>query len=364
MDEAREMAGISVPFAAGTAAGIWCAGRAWCGIGPINIMAAAALLTAASMLCIASRTGRKEAFPPLFLAAGFYGALLSTAAAGTGIISLGAAEKAGDALRRIIASIPYRNEDSAALVKALLTGDRSSLSRGTVSIFRDSGASHILALSGLHLGFIYILVNRMLAPMGNSIPARRCRCACIIAAAGFYTLMTGAGPSIVRAFLFICIRELSKLDSQRIQSPARTLMLCLTVQLAISPQVITSLGFQLSYLAMCGIMTLLPVMQSWYPEPESRFGRLDPIRFIWNSAALSISCQAFTAPLTWLTFHTFPSHFLITNIIAMPLTAAIMPVTILTITLCAAGMCPDILIQADERLLGMLTGVLEIICSM
>ena len=90
----------------------------------------------------------------------------------------------------------------------------------------------------------------------------------------------------------------------------------LTVQLAVSPTVVGSLGFQLSYLAMLGIVLVFPRLEAWYPDGRRR----DPVRRIWSAVALTLSCQLFTAPLVWVRFHSFPKYFLLTNLGALPLT--------------------------------------------
>ena len=110
-------------------------------------------------------------------------------------------------LRALIDALPFRDVGTPALLKALLTGDRSGLSRETVAAFRASGASHVLALSGLHIGIIYLIFDRLTRVLGRSPAARHIRFWLIVLGAGFFTLMTGAGASIVRAFLFITINE-------------------------------------------------------------------------------------------------------------------------------------------------------------
>lgn len=361
MDEVRDVAGISIPFTAGVAAGFWFAGGA---AAHTDLIPSAFLVLTAYLAISARRSHALARFAAAYLACGMFCGAAASAGAVIDLEPGGIAARCGTWMKELIDSIPFSSQDTNALIKALLTGDRSSLSRSTVGIFRNSGASHILALSGLHLGTIYLIISKCLSVFGNSPMSRHIRCWCVIIAAGFYTLMTGAGASIVRAFLFICIRELSGIATGRRQGAARTLLICLTVQLALFPQEIRSTGFQLSYLAMCGIVTVLPVLQSWYPEAESRMERLDPVRWIWNAAALSIACQLFTAPLSWIRFHSFPKYFLVTNISALPLTTLIMFTSVMTVALQAMGVCPTLLIETDERLISMLTGVLEAICGL
>ena len=269
------------------------------------------------------------------------------------------AARAVERLRALIDSLPFQADETAPLLKALLSGDRSGLSRDTTSIFRQSGASHILALSGLHIGIIYLAFDKWAQLIGHTRMARILRYAAILSGAGFFVLMTGAGPSIVRAFLFIAIGETLRLMG-RPRNSVKVLALALLIQLVLDPTAVRSLGFQLSYLAMTGIFILFPILEKWYPDGSSR----NPLRRIWKMAALSISCQAFTAPLAWLHFHTFPAYFLITNLLAIPLTTLLMGSAVLTAGLSAFGACPDLLIKTTDGLSRLLLFVLEVIASM
>lgn len=273
-------------------------------------------------------------------------------------------ERACEALKQIIDAIPFPHERTGGLIQALLTGDRTGLSRETKELFRKSGAAHILALSGLHLGLIYLIIRRVLSLAGNKPAVKISRCVLTLIATGFYTLMTGAGPSIVRAFLYISIREISLLSPGRRHDPARVLLCALTIQLALRPGVISQVGFQLSYLAMLGITVLFPYLKSWYPASRSRWDRIDPMRRIWDAAALTLSCQAFTAPLAWIRFHSFPKYFLLTNLLALPLSSAVVSLSAATVALSALHLCPVLLIRLNDMLIQALLYALEIISSM
>jgi competence protein ComEC len=221
-------------------------------------------------------------------------------------------------LQGAIDAAGFPHGSTTALLQALLTGRRDGLDAATVSAFRAAGASHILALSGLHLGMLYGILHLLLRWMGRSRPAVLVRSLLQVGFAAGYVVMTGASPSLVRAFLFILLNELARLLPGRRRNPLNLYCTALTLQLAFSPGVVTSLGFQLSYLAMLGIVLVFPRMDSWYP----RGLRFDPLRRIWTAIALTLSCQLFTAPLVWLRFRSFPKYFLLTNLGAMPLTEA------------------------------------------
>lgn len=281
-----------------------------------------------------------------------------SSAAGSG----GFASGAGDMLSAAVDRIGFKNEACAALVKALICGDRSQLDRETVELFRKSGASHILALSGLHLGILYGLILRLCSVFGNSPAARRARSLCTVALTGIYTLATGASPSLTRAFIFICINEALR-NTERKRHGADVLFTAMLIQLAIFPQALFSVGFQLSYLAMTGIVFVYPHMESWYPAPKAP-ARGGPVRRIWQSASLSISCQLFTAPLSWLKFGSLPGYFLISNLAALPLSSALMLLSTGGVIAAAFGHCPDLLVTLMEKTAALLTEVLTVISGM
>ncbi len=367
----RETAGFALPFTAG----VFLAAFSGLGISDYHIFSLIASLGLVVFCLFTLLHPVRKSFDAITL-----WMLTATAALSAGMIcgftaerlSLSTLESAfsirareyGSAMQRSIDSLPFSNSDCNALAKALLTGDRSDVPGTVLTAFRDSGASHILALSGLHLGIIYGIITFVTSIIGNSRRAKCIRALISISVCGFYTLSTGAGPSIVRAFLFILLAEISRLTFRR-TGTAQFLYASLIIQLAISPLSIRSAGFQLSYAAMAGIAFILPKLQGIWPGSIYRDRR--PIRWVrkvWNTAALSISCQMTTAPLAYLHFGTFPSNFLICNLIALPLTGIIIPASIITLLLHSLGICPDFAIHITERLISALIYSLEIIAVM
>lgn len=395
MNEARDIVGISVPFAAGVAMGVAlypllsggppfiassillvliCITTLLVRFGKLSDRSGKRLVSLSNQPRLGRLTrlgrlsGRRIFFAGIFIVTGIFCSLNYHIASGipeyeSGFISSAAANAVGT-LQNVIDNIPYPSETSGPLVKALLTGDKSDLTKEITGIFRDSGASHILALSGLHLGVLYILLARLTAPLGNSPWIRRLRYSLIIVAALFYSIMTGATPSIIRAFLFITINETAKLLGRK-REPVRVLLAALTIQLALKPDVITSVAFQLSYMAMAGIFLLFPTLDRIYPAPScSKLSRFNPLRKIWSAATLSISCQVFTGPLAWYYFHTFPKYFILTNMIALPLTSAIMTLSVATIALSFLGICPEPLVILNDHAMQALVFCLEIISGL
>ncbi|MBQ9410225.1 MAG: ComEC/Rec2 family competence protein [Bacteroidales bacterium] len=356
MVEAKSIEALSVTFTAGVAAG------ALFSAAVPSVLPAILLPVASLPVFLAPVIRRSKAGPALilltFLTLGIFVSAQAVPFAGEESFMERMALEWADNLKALISRIPFKAGVTAPLLTALLTGDKSGLGPETIAAFRGSGASHILALSGLHMGILYLILDKLTLPLGKSVAAKWARAVMVVSAAGWFTLMTGAGPSIVRAFLFILIGEICTLSGRR-RKPSRVLCLALLVQLVINPGVIRSLGFQLSYLAMSGIVILYPTLEKWYPEG----GRLNPLRKIWQMAALAISCQVFTGPLSWIKFGTFPRHFILTNLMAIPIVTVLMWFAVITIALTGLGWCPELLITITDGLSRLLEWVLTVISS-
>lgn len=321
--------------------------------------AAACGIALVPLWCLMPRRGNRTAVS--YIALLVLGAFCYCSARAGGSAEWNAPAFAGRALEglcRRIDSCTLGHAGSTALLKALFTGDRSGLPRNTIATFRASGASHILALSGLHLGVIYTLLRKASGILGNSRPAELVRSLICICACSAYAVMTGAGASIVRALLFIVLNETGRLMPGRRHDALSTFCTAATIQLVLAPMSITTLSFQLSYLAMLGLVCINPVLKGFYPSGGMR----GPMRRIWESAAASISCQVTTAPLAWMKFGSLPSHFLLTNLLALPLTELLM---ICALPMLALGsICPMQLKSLCDILAQALLWCLEIISGM
>ncbi len=369
MEAERDLAGIALPFAAGVAAVAFYGGlfhtvpQLCLGVAYSCIIMTSALLLHPTHNALAPNKIRLAICLCLAccgLLCGLTSEILKVCIpSGRGILEY--IGSSGHAMGKAIDSISFHSRDTNAIIKALLIGDRSDIPTHITEAFRKSGASHILALSGLHLGVIYAIVTKMLQFIGNSPWARVIRSVATVLICGFYTLATGAGASITRAFLFILIGETARLTG-RFRSTGTVLMTALLIHLAIIPQDLREAGFQLSYAAMAGIAFIFPRLNSLWPETSER--KPQPLKWIWNTAAMSISCQITTGPIAYMYFGTFPAHFLLTNLIALPLTGIIIPASLLTLLLDIFGICPPILSRASEMLITALSKALETISSM
>ena len=366
----RDIAGVTAPFIIGVAVAV-CSGSMIAG--HLHSIAVISLLLCTSLSILLLSDTRRSAhkwsltigamvFCGIFI--GSSDLLLEVSRPEMPGVLSRAALDFGARLQKSITMIPFDNSETNAIINALITGEKGGISPDVKEAFRESGASHILALSGLHLGIIYAIIRKSLFIIGNTPAAKAIRSATTIVLCGFYTLATGAGPSIVRALLFVIIGETAMLTHRK-NSLKSMLLTAMFIQLIINPAAIKDVGFQLSYAAVAGIAWIYPRLKAFWPGiPADDKGLTKGMRWIWNSAALSISCQITTGPLAYIYFRSLPTHFILTNLIAIPLTGLIIPAALLTILASALGCCPEILIRATEMLVTALSEALHIISTL
>lgn len=346
MKEERDILFLSLSLAAGVALGSIA--------NPSYTLAFLADATVLSLILvfIFKKPRSLAAYSGLMLLCGLFCGLTGGLSA---ISSPGGTEPVLQGLRERLCSgidaLNFGSSDTGGMIKALVLGDRSSLTPEVKEAFRGAGAAHILALSGLHLGIFYLCISALFKPLGNSPGAKKFKGITAVLLSGCYVLIAGASASLVRAFLFILIREGAVLMYRKI-SLLRTLLAALMIQLIISPGQITTPGFQLSYLAVAGLAIVYPIMAGWWDN------------WIWKTCCVSISCQLFTAPVAWLHFRSFPKYFLLANLMALPLATVFTGTAMLVVVLNGIGLCPDFLLTAADWLSTALTWVLKTVSGM
>ena len=203
------------------------------------------------------------------------------------------------------------NEDEYAFASAILLGDRSELSYQMKSAFSATGSMHFLAVSGLHVGIIYLFLaflfpfraNRRLAFLSLFI---------ILIFLWTYALLCGMSISVVRAVLMLSFVSVAKYLNKN-SNVINTILLSAFILLLVNPYNLFDVGFQLSYVAVLGIVLLYPKLNSLL-TPRFIFSR-----WIWKVVCLSLSAQIATVGLSIYYFHQFPNYFLLSNLLLFPL---------------------------------------------
>lgn len=212
-----------------------------------------------------------------------------------------------------------------AVLSALTLGDKSGLDAATRSTFAQSGASHVLALSGLHLAILFGLYQLLLV---HRLRSKRLRAAASVAGlAGVwcFVLLAGLPLSLARAATMFTLTTLA-LALQLRATAAGNLTVAALATLVLSPQALFDVGFQLSYLSVLGITQFTPHLTPRDPWQFARTPRW-PARAaagVWQMLAVSLSALLATAPLVAYHFHTFPLYAAVANLVVIPLTYALL----------------------------------------
>lgn len=206
---------------------------------------------------------------------------------------------------------------SKQIAKALLLGQKGSLEHEVSEAYVTAGAMHVLAVSGLHVGIIYGFFLLFWKP--HQLPTYK-RIPYLLVVIGIiwsYALITGMSPSVLRAATMFTLMGLAQMRS-RSPSIFNPLALSAMVLVLYDPFIVFSVGFQLSYLALLGILLFQPVIVSWW-TPKNKI-----IDYIWQITSVGMAAQLATFPLSVHYFHVFPTYFMLANVVAIPGAFAIM----------------------------------------
>jgi len=204
--------------------------------------------------------------------------------------------------------------DRLPLVAAITMGDRSMLDPEQKQIFIRAGVMHIMAVSGLHAGIISLFMLNILFFMKRKFNSLRI--IITLLCLWFFAFITGLTTSVLRAafmFSFLHAGRLMKRNVNNINSVLASSFILILIR----PSVIFDAGFLLSYSA---VIFIICFYRDLYLRPDLKTWIGDKI---WKSAAVTVTAQAGTLPLTISLFNRFPVWFILTNIIIVPLSSAL-----------------------------------------
>ncbi len=213
-------------------------------------------------------------------------------------------------LMAMLQNSPVKDQN-LAVVEALALGYRAELDPETIDYFSSTGAMHVLAVSGLHVGLIYYIIGFFLSGLKKLKGGKSLFPFSIIAFLWLYAFLTGFSPSVQRAtvmFTFIVIGESIRRPVNIYNSLAASAFLLMLI----NPEVIYEVGFQLSYLAVIGIVLIQPPLSSLL-QLKNKF-----LRACWSLFTVSIAAQVATFPLGLFYFNQFPTFFWLSNFVVIP----------------------------------------------
>lgn len=217
-----------------------------------------------------------------------------------------------------------------AVVQALILGQKDALTPAVRSAYSGTGTMHVLAVSGLHVGILYWLVSLLLGLLRSFTYMRWLSPLLSIGALWFYAFVTGLSPSVLRATLMFTLLLLAPMLSRQ-SNIYNTLSASAFLLLFWNPRWLFFVSFQLSYLAVIGIVYLQPRIYGWLPIKHPILHKL----WVWTS--VSLAAQIATLPISIYYFHQFPTYFIVANWVVVPAALLILCLGVLILT---TGFCP------------------------
>jgi competence protein ComEC len=215
-------------------------------------------------------------------------------------------------------------EEESAVAEALLVGYKNDLDKDLLQAYSNTGVVHIIAISGLHLALIYGVLVWVLSPLKQNRFNNILKALIILCILWMFGLVAGAAPSIIRSAIMFSFILFGQLLGRK-ASIYNTLSGAAFVMLSYNPFNLWDVGFQLSFGAVLSIVIFMePIYKWWYIRNKL----LDNI---WKLTSVTLSAQVLTFPIIIYYFHQFPLMFIISNFVAVPLSAIILKLELLLV---------------------------------
>lgn len=224
--------------------------------------------------------------------------------------------------------------DEQSIIQGLILGDRTDIDKQLYEKYAAAGAVHILAVSGLHVGVLFVLLSFLFRPITQLKHGGIIRLILIVIALWSFAFLAGLSPSIIRAVSMFSFFAFAQVLGRRTNG-LNNLFLSFFSLLIINPLWLFQVGFQLSYAAVFFILWLQPIFN------RLGYSKYRIVRETQGLITVTVSAQLGVLPLTLFYFHQFPGLFLITNLVILPALALLMIGGILIVGLTAINHLPD-----------------------
>lgn len=212
------------------------------------------------------------------------------------------------------------------VIAAVLLGAGGTLDPELRQSYAAAGASHILCVSGMHVGVIFMILNFLLKPLELARQTRALKAVLLILSIWLYACITGLSPSVIRAatmFSFVTVGGLVRRNTNIFHSLTASLF----ILLVLNPLLLFEVGFQLSYLAVFGIVLFQPLIVSLY-HAKTKIGQ-----YLFELLSVSIAAQIGTFPVSIYYFGQFPNYFILTNLSVITLSSVVIVTGIVLLTI-------------------------------
>ncbi len=229
-------------------------------------------------------------------------------------------------------------DQELAILNALYLGDKSQLTYEQKEAFSAAGAMHLLAVSGLHVGIIYLLMLGLINAVGLKKKSVLVVCILIVSL-WIYALITGLSPSVLRASIMFTILEVGRLSKLK-TGLFNLLGASMFIIILMEPQAVFNIGFWLSHCAVASIVCFYPLINNWF------YFRFPPFRWLWSVIAVSLAAQIATVPISIYAFNTLPLYFILSNILLIPIVSPLLIIAVLASVFSFLPFVPELLIPA------------------
>lgn len=244
-------------------------------------------------------------------------------------------------------------QDELSIIQALFLGQRDDISQTTYANYKDAGAVHILAVSGLHIGILLLFLQFLFRPLEKFPKGKTIKLILIVLLLWGFAFLAGLSASVVRAVtMFSFVAYAMYLN--RPQNTFNILALSMFfILLVFNPLLVFDVGFQMSYAAVFAIIWIYPLLQRfWYPKNFI-------LRKVWQLLSVSIAAQIGVLPISLFYFHQFPGLFFISNLLIVPFLGLILGLGIIVIAFLLMDLAPDFLIESYNTLIGFMNSIIE-----
>jgi competence protein ComEC len=238
------------------------------------------------------------------------------------------------------------------IIQALLLGERNDISEETYTNYKNAGAIHILAVSGLHIGILLLLLQFLLRPLELLPAGKHIKLVLIVVLLWCFAFLAGLSPSVVRAVTMFSFLAYA-VSLNRPANKFNILALSMFFILLIKPSYLFQVGFQMSYAAVFAILWIYPLMQRfWFPKNRI-------IRYIWQLLSVSTAAQLGVLPISLFYFHQFPGLFFVANLIIIPFLGLILAFGILVIILSLLNILPSFISKIYNEIIMYMNTIVE-----
>lgn len=218
------------------------------------------------------------------------------------------------------------SDQDLGIMMALLIGDKNDIPDEVSQAYTNSGTMHVLAVSGMHVAILYFVLDQLFSKLIFRKKYPFLKHLTLLCALWSYAFLTGFGASILRATFMFSLHIVAKMIGQK-SNPLNTVFSSAFLLLVINPILLFDVGFQLSYLAVLGIMIIHPLIfeKLFWCFSNRNLNWINPaLQGFWTLISVSLAAQIATCPLSIYYFEQFPNYFLLSNLVVVPLSTVIL----------------------------------------